>query len=282
MINRSRLRLPVAASVVVVGAAAMVAAGPSSDLLKEGKFSEAYEQTVQGAEENKRAFDDLARDVLEVAFESPDPFQRWHALRASRFSPDPELIPSLRRIAREADRYEQSLALDGLLAAKPRDAREELTQSVASSYRPVRVRGLRGLVEQSDSALVATFAGVLANDDDPHLRALAARGLGRSKAAEALVPLRTALDDPSEVVQDEVTQALVLLQDDQLAGALAERLAKAGATAERVRWIRLMRYLHDEKNLPVLAQTLRDPDAQVRTYGAASLLAVRNRIELKK
>lgn len=267
--------IALAASGAMILSAIAMAESPT-ELLKVGKYSEAYEQTIQQPGPSRPAVLDLARNLLEVAFESPDEFQRWYALRATRFAPDPQLIPSLRRIAREADRYERSLALDGLLVASSRDARDELIQAVASDYRPVRVRGLRGLVEQADASLVPVFTPILARDDDPNLRALAARGLGRSGSPEAIEKLRPALDDPSDVVRDEVTQALVMLNDGLLTGNLAARLAHASSTAERIRWIRLMRYLRDERKIEILAPTLGDADPQVRTFGAASMLAVQN------
>jgi HEAT repeat protein len=154
-----------------------------------------------------------------------------------------------------------------------------LVQAVGSEYRPVRVRGLRGLIEQADESLVPTFAGILGDESDPNLRALAARGLGRTGSMLATAVLRRALHDPSEVVQEEVIQALVALDFDELAATLAANLASASDTAERVRWIRLMRYLRDERNIEILAPTLQDPDPQVRTYGAASILAILNRAE---
>jgi len=270
------------ASSTLLGGVARAETSPQSqeELIKAGRYGEAYERAVKNSADTGTSVTSLAYTLLEQSLASPDSFQRWFALRAARTLRAPALVPSLRKMAREGDRYEQSLALDALILTAPREAREEFIHALSSPYRPVRLRGLRGLSEQADPELAPNFSTVLINDSDADLRALAARALGRTGSPNAVPALRRALNDSSEVVQEEAVQGLAKLGDTTLGDTLSERLAGAANPEMRVRLIRLLGFVPDPHALETLGKLLADGDPEVRAYAAASI--VRIKLELEK
>ncbi len=275
---------------VVLAAVALCALVPvalsaesQEELIKGGRYAEAYQRALKDKDANDAAgsITSLAYTLLEQALASPDSFQRWYALRATRTLGAPNLVASLRKMAREGDRYEQSLALDALILTAPKQAREEFIQALSSPYRPVRLRGLRGLSEQADPDLAANFSTVLLNDSDADLRALAARALGRTGSPKAMKALRRALNDSSEVVQEEAVQGLAKLGDPTLGATLRQRLAGAGDAEVRIRLIRLLGFVPDPENLPTLGALLADGDSEVREYAAASIVRISLHLEKK-
>jgi HEAT repeat protein len=270
---RSRhLHVVVTAIGLLLGSPRHSHAESTEDLLKAGRYDAAYERARKEPGGGSTSLISLARTLLEQALASPDSYQRWFALRAARTLNDAALVPSLRKIAREGDRYEQSLALDALILTDPKQAREEFQQALGSPFRSVRLRGLRGLSGHRDPSLVDSLAKVAASDSDPDLRALAARALGESGAADAKQPLRRALDDPSEVVQEEAVRALSHLADETLAEVLRKRAESAEEPETRLRLIRLMGFVREDHVLDTLGPLLADGDAEVRSYAAAAIV----------
>jgi HEAT repeats len=262
--------------------AVLARAEPSAEsldeLLKAGRYREAYDRAVKAG---GAAVTTLARSLLEQSLASPDSYQRWYALRASRTVHDEGLVPTLRKIAREGDRYEQSLALDALIATAPKAARDELVQALGSPFRAVRLRALRGLSEIADPTLVPKFRNELLTDTDPDLRALAARALGETGSSDAVGPLQRAMSDSSEVVQEEATKALCKLGDTTLVQTLRQRLQREPEIEKKVRVIRLMGFVADPRMLETLGALLADGDAEVRAYTAASIVRISDELQAK-
>jgi HEAT repeat protein len=259
-------------SVAVGGAVAGDTPGVTQ-LMEAGKYREAYDAVVQNGKPDPGSLGQLARTLLGTSMESDDSYQRWFALQAALPLTDRQLLDSVRARARANDRYERSLAMEILARTDPQGSREELLAGLESPYRPVRLRALDGLVKLNDRTLTERFGAILESDPDPDLRALAARALGTTGAAEAVPMLHRGLDDPMAAVQEEAVRALVVLRDPGISEVVRRRLAD-NAGDQRVRTLRLAGLVPDRALIRDLGPYLGDGDPEVRAFAAGAILSI--------
>lgn len=251
---------------------------PFGQMLAEGRYREAYEAAAHdGAPPDPAMLEQLARTLLEQETRSADNYQRWFAMRAMRGLEDRDLAAAVRPLADSDDRYVQALALEVLTNADPEGSREVFLGKLDSPFRTVRLRALRGLERLRDPATISRLGTVLASDDDPEIRAFAARTLGATGSRQAIPVLRPALDDRNDLVREEAVAALVQLGDETIVDVIGGRLA-AAPPLERARAIRLAGLVPDPRILTALAPMLADGDPEVRSFAAGAILSIRHRL----
>jgi HEAT repeat protein len=276
-----RRELSVLVAVCTFGVAALAQEGtpaPFEPLLAEGRYREAYEAAERnGTPPGPKELEDLSRALLEQSSRSEDSFTRWFALRAMRTLKDRELAEAGRSLANSEDRYVQVLALEFLANADPSGSRDVFLDKLESPFRSIRLRALRGLERLRDVTTISRLGTVLVSDDDPEIRAFAARTLGAMASRQAIAVLKPGLDDANDLVREESVTALVTLGDETIAEVMRERLA-AASPVQRVQAIRLARLVPDPSIVAALAPLLGDDDPEVRTSAAGAILAIGSRI----
>ncbi len=269
-----RAAIAAALALVLAGQAAAQGESPVAAMIDAGRYQEAYAAASSGGQlADPKSLAALARLLLRHSIASPNEAVRWSALRAARSLGDPEIAAAAKPLARDGGRYERSLALEVLANADPVGNRDIFIGSLRSPYRTVRLRALRALSGFRDADLVPLFATVLGEDDDPELRAFAARALGASRSPSAIAPLTTGLEDKMAVVQEESVRALVELGDKNVGALLRQRLEDV-SPGDRARVIRLLSLVPDPRLAMALAPYLGNDDAEVRAAAAAAILQV--------
>jgi HEAT repeat protein len=272
-----------AVALALLGASAVAVAEEGSPpaferLADEGRYSEAYEAAARnGAPPDAQALERLSRALLRRAVRSEDNYVRWFALRAMRTLEDRDLAAAVRPLADSGDRYLQALALEFLANADPQGSREVFLAALESPFRTVRLRALDGLGRLKDPTLAGRLGTVLVSDDDPEIRAFAARALGSSGSRQAVAAVMPGLDDANDLVREEAVLALVALGDEKIVDIVRERVSGA-APLERVRAIRLARLVADERIVQALGPLLGDGDPEVRAFAAGAILSIRLRL----
>lgn len=107
-------------------------------------------------------------------------------------------------------------------------------------------------------------------DEDPMVRADAARRLGEARAADAVGDLVAVLDDPSEDVRVMSLIALAQIADPAPVPALVEMVDDPLLTV-RMQLSRTLGLIGDPRGIPALERLLYDPDETVRLSSARSL-----------
>jgi HEAT repeat protein len=216
-----------------------------------------------------------AHTLLRGALHSPDLASRWAALRAARVLGDKEVAEAARTLALEGDGYERTLALEVISNADVGKSTELYLAALSSPFRSVRLRGLRALA--ADRRNIDPFVTTVTDDEDPELRAFAARTLGECERTPAVTAaLLRAAADRVHLVQEEAFGALARLGEPSLAGLLRARLNGA-STEERLHVVRMMALVPDPTLLTDLGPLLADPDADVRAFAAAAVLTLTSR-----
>jgi HEAT repeat protein len=275
-----RAALSIVLGCVVAGAAFAEQDGTAvvEEMLAEGHFREAYAATGRdGGPPDAQGLDRLSRALLKEATRSDDNYVRWFAMRAMRTLEDRDLAAAARPLADSEDRYVQALALEVLANADPQGSRDVFLAKLESPFRTVRLRALRGLERLKDPATISRLGTVLANDDDPEIRALAARTLGSIGSRLAIAVLKPALDDANELVREETVAALVRLGDETIPAVVIERLAGA-APGDRVGVIHLAGLVPDPRVVAALGPLLGDGDPEVRAFAAGAILSIQHRL----
>lgn len=274
---RFRLHCGLVAAVAVVTVPWMVAPHRAAAqsriaaLVEEERTTEAVKLAL--GDSSGALLAELAREVLLKDIEQPDRVHRAPALAAARGLSDPALVEAAAAAWGSASRWERILVLDVLAAADAATHVEIFLEALDSPHRPQRVRALMALAELEDARWAPRLAEVVRHDEDPDVRAMAARALGRLAAEPAILDtLRAALEDSSPAVWEEAAQALFSLADAEVAAALAERLAQRREPVEK--WLRLAGDSGLPSLLPALAPFLADPKPEVRAHAAAAVLAL--------
>lgn len=273
-----RVRIPCGPTAAVAVAAALWMVAPQraaaqsrlAALVEEERVSEAVELALD--DPSGALLAELAREVLLKDIEQPDRVHRAPALAAARGLQDADLVAAAAAVWGSASRWERILVLD-VLAVDAGAHVEIFLEALDSPHRPQRIRALMALAEVEDARWAPRLSEVVRHDDDPDVRALAARALGRLAADPAIRDtLRAAIDDSSPAVWEEAATTLFSLADTGVAAALAERLAQRREPIEK--WLRLAGDSGQPSLLPALAPFLADPKPEVRAHAAAAVLAL--------
>jgi HEAT repeat protein len=107
-------------------------------------------------------------------------------------------------------------------------------------------------------------------DDDPEIRADAAKRLGKAKAPEAIDSLVAVLDDPDEVVRVQAARALGEIGDPRAVPGLAGLIDDPLSTV-RVACAQALGRIGDESGVPVLGKLLYDEEDRVRMVATRGL-----------
>ncbi len=107
-------------------------------------------------------------------------------------------------------------------------------------------------------------------DEDPLVRADAARRLGDARSAEAVESLVAVLDDPSEDVRVTALISLGKIKDTSVIPVLVE-LADDPLHTVRLQLSRTLGLIGDPRGVPALRKLLYDPDETVRISSCRSL-----------
>lgn len=99
-----------------------------------------------------------------------------------------------------------------LATLRPQDSRGPLTQALSDSDSIVRMRAVQGLAQAGGEESIASLSKVLLEDQDPRVRRMAARGLGRMNTESAFWALMEANSDDDPGVREAVTQSLATLE----------------------------------------------------------------------
>jgi len=255
------------------GALAGEKADSIADLMKAGRYADAYDAATKSSGPTPEALATAARTLLRTSIESDQESLRWSGLRAARALSDRELAAAARQCVPKDGRYATALALELLAHTDVAAYRDVFLSVLSSPFRTVRLRALRALAGLKDPGLADRFAKVLTSDPDPELRAIAAEALGQTGAPKTTPALYRALDDPEAVVRQEAVRALVAIHDPGTAGAIKRRLSEA-APDRRVEIIRLAALVPDVDLARALGPLLGDPDARVRDYAAGAILSI--------
>lgn len=113
----------------------------------------------------------------------------------------------------------------------------------------------------------------LLRDENWVVRAAAAEGLGKLRAADAHEALASALSDVRHEVQEEAVRALSSLDASILAGhrAVIEKLSSEGSVFARQAAVLLLARLPGDEATPSIIAATRDPSAMVRRAAVSSL-----------
>jgi HEAT repeat protein len=117
---------------------------------------------------------------------------------------------------------------------------------------------------------------VLAGDNDPDIRALAAEALGGTGGEHASAALRRALDDPHPVVQASAVEALAAAGDHEVGFELLGRMEGA-APPEARRLLGLAALVPNRELIPLIGELLASPEQSVRVAAAAAILRIDGR-----
>ena len=112
-------------------------------------------------------------------------------------------------------------------------------------------------------------------DEDPHIRADAARRLGDARATDAIESLIAVLDDPDEEVRVTAIIALGDIGDPAAVPALAEKVDDSSHIV-RLQLSTVLGKIPDPASVPPLAKLLYDPDDTIRLTAARSLGKIAN------
>lgn len=188
-------------------------------------------------------------DPLVAALDDPSPLVAMVAARAIAREATPRhaaaMVAHLRRFQEWRPSY-----LAAMLAAFGPPIAPELRAAVADRARPLRVRAVAcdALARLNDADSAETATDVLAGETDPELLAAALRLLARVGHAVHLPPIRAHLHSPDEPVRLAAVRAL---------GALG-----------------------GERDVDLLAESLRDPSRWVAEHAARGLAAGAGRLTL--
>ncbi len=185
----------------------------------------------------------------------------------------PGLEAAARTLAASPDRFARSLALELLARIDVARNRDLFEQAMTAPFRSVRVRAVLALSSLREPGVVRPLAAMLAEDRDPDLRALAARGLGAVGGEDARSALRRALVDAHPLVQTAAVEGLAATGDHEVGFDLLAR-ARGAAPVEACRLLGLVALVPDRGLVPQLAELLASPVPSVRVAAAAAILRI--------
>ncbi|MGV8038895.1 MAG: HEAT repeat domain-containing protein [Thermoanaerobaculaceae bacterium] len=194
---------------------------------------------------------------------------------AARLS-TPGLEPAARTLAASPDRFERSLALELLARIDVARNRDLFEQAMTAPFRSVRVRAVLALSTLREPGVVRPLAAMLAEDRDPDLRALAAKGLGAVGGQDARSALRRALVDAHPLVQTAAVEGLVATGDHEVGFDLVARV-RGVPPVEACRLLGLVALVPERELIPQLTELLASPAPIVRVAAAAAILRIDER-----
>ncbi len=213
-----------------------------------------------------------ARTVLSAEMRSPHDNIRWVALRAATELRDPWIAAAAQPMCESTDILEQVLALELITNTDAARGRAQFLTALQSPDRAVRLRGLLGLEKIGDPETTLEIARHLTDDDDPDLRAVAARALGSIGDPAAVPALYSAVGDPHATVRRAAVAALVETGDTDIGRYLVSRL-QHGNPSETLPLLRLLTLVRDPLLVPELEPFLRHDLEEARAWAAAAILA---------
>lgn len=133
------------------------------------------------------------------------------------------------------------------------------------------MRDLIGQASQQQPGALASLAGMLASSPDPVIRRGVAAALGRLRGAEAVAALTAGLGDQDPSVRSAVVSSLGLLNDETVAPAVAQVLARDPDAAVRRAAAWALATLPGEAAHRGLQAATSDADTSVRQAAVAAL-----------
>lgn len=134
-----------------------------------------------------------------------------------------------------------------------------------------RLRTARQLARRRDEAATDALVSMLAQDEDPVVRRIAAGGLGKIGGERAAAALKGALVDEDRSVQRRAIFELGKIGEDEAAEALAGVLSDDPDTDIRYFTARTLARLGSMAARSALEAALADPEYMVRTAAAGAL-----------
>jgi hypothetical protein len=163
----------------------------------------------------------------------------------------------------------------GMLRVEKIPPQERLRNAVGSPNPDVRREAVvwLGKPKRRDQEAVVKLLGlVVTSDEDPTVRAAAARALGNSIRPEAVEPLIEALADESKFVRLEAATALTDRRNDNAKRALMVRLNTDDYAQVRAASARALSVFHERRVLDTLIEALKDRDFAVVYEAEQSLV----------
>ena len=154
-----------------------------------------------------------------------------------------------------------------------RIGRAVVVEQLKQTQGDVREAAAKALKEIGGPEVVAALIATLENDNEELVRAEAATSLGALEAKEAVVPLIQALDPAKEqgkCVRRNAAEALGFIDDPRAKKPLTDALSDKEEVV-RVAAIFGLSALGDTKNLGLLLERAKHPDAEVRQWAVREL-----------
>jgi HEAT repeat protein len=213
-----------------------------------------------------------ARSVMVDVLNSRHDHVRWAALRAAMVLTTPWIAEVTIPMTSSPDILEKVMALEVVATTAPEIGREQFLSALASPDRSVRLRGLQGLEQLGDPSTVHDISKHLDEEEDPDLRAAAARALGAIGDASAVPALYGSVSDASPIVRREAVAALAAIGDDEIGPFLVTQLERTPPLALPA-MLQLLAIIGDPAQIPAIAPYLGHEDDEVRCWAATAILA---------
>jgi len=206
--------------------------------------------------------------ALAPAMKDKDPVVRRNAVAAMGMISDKRAVDALLSVPTDSDtavRLAMVEALGKCGDSRAAGALKGLAEDADWEVQSAAVKALAGADKDAAIALAQSSLG-----GDPAVSAATLRALGRTKSADAVGMLTTALKSPRNEIEDAAAQALGEIGDRSTVDALIEAVSANDAPA---RWavIDALRKIGDPKAVPVYISALGDKDPGVRKAAAYAL-----------
>lgn len=221
-----------------------------------------------------RAAASNARRVLESALTGDDSPARWLGLYAARQLRQPWIAAPLIDLCDSPDLTERVLALEAVTNSNPAKGKSAFAAAIDSEHRSIRLRGVLGLMALRDTSMAPELVTIMLEDEDPDLRAAAARALGEIGAVTASIPLyESVMESQYAPVREQAVLALMALGDEQVGVYLVEQLKSDRGPGEE-ELLKLLALIPDPDLIPDLTPYLEHDYLEIRIQAAATILSI--------
>lgn len=179
-------------------------------------------------------------------------------------------------ICQSPDLIERVLAFEIVTDTDPRQCKDAFVEALTSGERSLRLRAILGLAALDDGEMVPRLVTILEEDNDPDLRAAAARALGEIGDIRASVSLYEAIKSPFPPVREQAVLALLAIGDQNIGADLHDKLENDHDPGKEES-LRLLALLPDPSLLPLLAPYLEHDSLSIRTLAASAIFGILER-----